>query len=447
MIIIRNVHDLFLNVINDIGISNISTEYRCSKYVLSLEIEEGLLLWNTLTMGFVFLPEINEKEWQIGEMSTHIYNKLVNLWFYVTKDFNEEEIYKKLLIKNRKNKLLRTKYTILTTLHCNANCVYCYERHGRFIKEFMSKTIAKDVVNFICKSNTAKEIRLDWMGGEPLLNHRIIDFICRELHKKEICFTSNLTTNGLKLSKSILDKSIDFWNLKSIQITLDGTENNYNIIKNYSTSLTNPFQVVLSNIEEILKNDIRLTIRLNLSSENSDDLIELIDQLVCRFPNTEKYLIYICFLENETHQLSKEKMRENIENWTKLSDKLWQLGFQQKLLEKEWPINKCIADNENCHVISPIGNLYRCEEIATEDIVGNIYEGITNKEIVEKWKQTNKNETCRTCRINPVCYNLLHCNSDLQCNELTEYIDIRSRQYAMKCEYKRFIQNKSLYNY
>ena len=106
MIIIRNVHDLFLNVINDIGISNISTEYRCSKYVLSLEIEEGLLLWNTLTMGFVFLPEINEKEWQIGEMSTHIYNKLVNLWFYVTKDFNEEEIYKKLLIKNRKNKLL-----------------------------------------------------------------------------------------------------------------------------------------------------------------------------------------------------------------------------------------------------------------------------------------------------------------------------------------------------
>ena len=37
MIIIRNVHDLFLNVINDIGISNISTEYRCSKYVLSLD--------------------------------------------------------------------------------------------------------------------------------------------------------------------------------------------------------------------------------------------------------------------------------------------------------------------------------------------------------------------------------------------------------------------------
>ena len=70
MIIIRNVNDLFLNVINDIGISNISTEYRCSKYVLSLEIEEGLLLWNTLTMGFVFLPEINEKEWQIGEIST-----------------------------------------------------------------------------------------------------------------------------------------------------------------------------------------------------------------------------------------------------------------------------------------------------------------------------------------------------------------------------------------
>lgn len=440
MKIIRKTHELFLQVVNNMNVNNISTKYRCCNYVLSLETKEGLLLWNTLTMCLVYLDDINERQWLEGNICINEYNELIKLWFYVAKDLDEEEIYKNIITENRKIKILNTKYTILTTLHCNARCPYCYERHGKFIKRTMSEKISKDVVNFILKNNTAKDIRLDWLGGEPLLNHRSIDIICEELKKQKICFTSNLTTNGFEITPQIIDKAKNLWNLKSIQITLDGTEKNYNKIKNYIVSSKNPYQVVLSNIEQILNTEIRLSIRLNLSSENVDDLIELIDQLIQRFPNTNKYLIYVCLLEEETHIADKNEMEKNIENWTKISEKLWNLGFQQKLLEEDWPVNKCIADNDNCHVISPIGNLYRCEEIESEDIVGNIYDGIINNKIVEKWKQTNKSDICHTCPINPVCYNLLHCNSDLQCNKLTQTIDISSRKYAMKFEYEKFIR-------
>ena len=416
-------------------------KYRPITYCKTTFIDDGVLLYSSLTRELLLLSYDEYKDFTNNKTNEF----LVKHWFMVPNDIDDSTLLY-LFDRTYKTRFPRNKYgkfnlcTIITTTDCNARCPYCYERHGKFIKRTMSEKISKDVVNFILKNNTAKDIRLDWLGGEPLLNHRSIDIICEELKKQKICFTSNLTTNGFEITPQIIDKAKNLWNLKSIQITLDGTEKNYNKIKNYIVSSKNPYQVVLSNIEQILNTEIRLSIRLNLSSENVDDLIELIDQLIQRFPNTNKYLIYVCLLEEETHIADKNEMEKNIENWTKISEKLWNLGFQQKLLEEDWPVNKCIADNDNCHVISPIGNLYRCEEIESEDIVGNIYDGIINNKIVEKWKQTNKSDICHTCPINPVCYNLLHCNSDLQCNKLTQTIDISSRKYAMKFEYEKFIR-------
>lgn len=441
MLILRSMHPVFQETVHSRKEIN-NNQFRCNRYVLTYEIPEGLLLWNTLSLGLVFIPNITVAAWKKKDLSRLEHDFMVRQYFYVPVSFDEDKIYNEIIHIHQKKTVLKTKYTILTTLYCNARCAYCYERHNRFIKTNMTAETAMTVVDFISRENKSDEIRLDWLGGEPLLNTRVIDIICKELTLKGVSFSSSLVTNGLLINDQILETALNTWKLKKIQITLDGREYLYNKTKNYSCGTANPYEVVMSNISKVVRSNIPLDIRLNLSGDNLKDLLCLVDELHQKYHGSQNILIYVSLLEEETHPDDKGKLDENKRNWQVISAKLWELGYRQKLLEDSWPIYKCIADNENCHVISPVGNLYRCEELSKEDIAGNIQDGITCPDVVHKWKMTNKSIKCLDCPINPVCYNLLHCPADLVCNDLTQFIDIVSRQKAMEYEY--YHQNKEL---
>lgn len=443
MKIIRPIHTTFLeeasNWLQDLK----DTEVRQNRYVLILEIDNGLLLWNTLTLGLVWLNNLSAKEWNDNLLDSDLISQLKSQWFYVPVDFNEPLFLQQMLIRQKQNFTPRTKYTILTTLHCNANCDYCYERHGNFVRKSMTDSVAHMVAGFINDNSKGNKIKLEWIGGEPLLNTKAVDLICRDLKNSRINFESGLISNGLLMNDPLINQAIDLWNLKSIQITIDGTKKVYNTIKNYSGNISNPFNRILTNIATILNAGIHLNIRLNLSSTNAEDLEKLIHLLVNRFPDTSKYLIYVSLLEQEMHCDNQEILNKNLNNWIYLAGLLSEKGFLQWPLDCSWPLNKCIADNDNCHVISPIGNLYRCEEISTEEAVGHLTTGITDPQKAAKWKVTNKTSECNDCPINPVCFNLLYCPADLTCNSLTKSIDIWKRILAMKTEYNTFINKHS----
>lgn len=89
---------------------------------------------------------------------------------------------------------------------------------------------------------------------------------------------------------------------------------------------------------------------------------------------------------------------------------------------------------------SPVDNLYQCEELSKENTVGNIQDGIIYPDVIYKWKMNNKSIKCLGCPINPICYKLLYCPGDLECYELTQFVDFVSRQKAMGYVY--FNQNR-----
>ena len=76
-------------------------------------------------------------------------------------------------------------------------------------------------------------INITWFGGEPLLNVEIINYICEKLVENNIKFISSIITNGYLFNDKLVTMAGHKWNLSHAQISLDGTEPEYNRIKNY----------------------------------------------------------------------------------------------------------------------------------------------------------------------------------------------------------------------
>ncbi|UCH93473.1 MAG: hypothetical protein JSV88_24820, partial [Candidatus Aminicenantes bacterium] len=65
--------------------------------------------------------------------------------------------------------------TIVTTLDCNLNCIYCYE--GNHPVQYADSILEQDILKFTSekiKSMGYKSIYTTWYGGEPLLNKEFI---------------------------------------------------------------------------------------------------------------------------------------------------------------------------------------------------------------------------------------------------------------------------------
>ena len=173
---------------------------------------------------------------------------------------------------------------ILTTTGCNAQCHYCYQHHlTEENVEFLTKENADKIINFAIEYQKKHPRKIDfrWFGGEPLLNYKIVNYICDELQKNGIRYKSHMITNGVLLNEQMFQETIKHkWNLDKIQITLDGTELEHNKIKNYKNKQINGFQTTINNIQNILENhEMRIDIRLNLSPTNKEDFLNLINYL------------------------------------------------------------------------------------------------------------------------------------------------------------------------
>jgi sulfatase maturation enzyme AslB (radical SAM superfamily) len=109
-------------------------------------------------------------------------------------------------------------------------------------------------------------------------------------------FKSSAVSNGYLFDKETVQKSVTDWNLKKVQITLDGTETVYNKAKAYIYKNTNCYRTVMENIDHLLTAGIAVTIRLNLSLYNAEDLIQLVNELAERFGGRRGFFVYADYI-------------------------------------------------------------------------------------------------------------------------------------------------------
>ena len=149
-----------------------------------------------------------------------------------------------------KNESLCRSITFQVTDDCCCACTYCYQINKGHRK--MTKDVAKKVINMLFdmydKNNDTfinhktQAIILDFIGGEPLMNVELIDYICtifldeciKRDHPWQYTWRASMISNGkYYFTKEVQDFLNKFKGFVSFAITLDGPKEVHDICRVY----------------------------------------------------------------------------------------------------------------------------------------------------------------------------------------------------------------------
>lgn len=406
------------------------TEYRLMKFLLEIEVEDGLLLQNVITGELVLLTEAERHVLhQLPARYKDGLEALVYGYYLVPVDFDEclfVQGYRKILQQLERNKVLPiTKYTIFPTTCCNAHCFYCFE--SDYQKISMDSETAEKVADFIRQNSDGQRVHISWFGGEPTVAENRIDEICRLLTEQKVDFASSMVSNGYLFTKEMVSKAVSEWHLQNIQITLDGTEEVYNQTKQYH-STDNAYQRVLNNIMLILEAGIHVSVLLNLDYHNFDDLFALVDELAERFKNYSNLHIASHVLFNDEGYEKVHHTEEESEELAKrnhlLADYVKNTGLKGNVLgsaERGGTLPKlrylyCRVNDSGAVVIGPNGCLYKCEHIDHRlTSPACLDHPVFDEQEMEQWFQPAEGKQCKACRLYPECFVPTGCSNHAKC--------------------------------
>ncbi len=403
------------------------SELKTSRFNVSFRNESGeMVLANLLTKA---IAEVERKNEQIvkkflknpnapcsGKDEKEILDNLKYGGYVIDSAF-DEIAHLKLVNSMERFDRSQLAVTIMPTMQCNFNCVYCYEKKEGPV---MDLTVADTIVSFAKEMlKDKKRISLGWFGGEPLLAFHIIEYINSRVadasQKEGLKFDSFITTNGYLLD----DKKIEMLeplSIRSLQITLDGPprfHNKYRPLKGGGPT----FDRIYSNLARLFEKtkNVSVKLRVNIGPDNYDSVDELLDMLE-RFPK-DRFLVYFRWifqgsdLNPEFHRRVNAFMGTPKEKFLKLADLYYKAvdrGFEVML-----PILNsnvyCEYDRVSSILIGPKGGLYLCTVAVGEKFVagritpdGPVYDS----KLYERWHGFSafEDEQCLKCPLLPLCF-------------------------------------------
>jgi len=433
-----------------------SKKYRRFFYLTECPVEGGSIFLNTITYELLLLSNEEIRLLNNPDLNNDLVHYLVEQYFLVPEDFDDKKIGLQIIdtrlqIQNIYTNQPYSYIAILTTTGCNARCFYCFEKGAKVSN--MTEQTAYDVADFIEKKG-AKKIKIQWFGGEPLINIKPIDIICHALTEKNIDFDSIMVSNGYALSEDVIKKAVELWKLRKIQITLDGTEEVYNKVKDYVyKDVPSPFLTVMNNIENALKAGIQINIRLNMDEHNADDLFDLARQLVNRFGCYKNCYIYVVRLFEDT--CSKISNRDAVDRHKIIKQSVELSDFIYNNMPKP-PIDKlpksisspntCMACSDNSVMIVPDGHLGKCEHFVDSDFFGSIYSDDIDLKKIAKYKERDTViPECNDCNFKSLCVHLKCCSGVPNHCDDVDKVAIEERLHSkLKNIYNKFLETEQM---
>ena len=373
-------------------------KYKKSEFNYVHEKEDYVLIYNTLYNSLIRL-DLNEYEQYLDEKE--ISEILLENGFFVEKELNEKAKYLACSQVFTLHIPRPLSITVTTTLRCNARCDYCYEKGVK--QEDIFWNAEEQIVKFIKRHMIQSEVQIIWFGGEPLMNTKFMDALSSRLNKEGINFQSYIITNGSLLKKDTIEKKFSFWNVKNIQITLDGAKDKYEIRKNYINPSEGEFYNILNNIRGAAQKKIFINIRLNIDRGNKDSILELLKEIDSIYANCENVVFYPAFITGSQYPMEENEKVEYIKQMLLTVKNIKKLTVGTKLYSLP-RMHACMNGDPRSFSIDIYGNVFTCEHY-----VGKEEKKIGNIALAEYGKDNRGceiifREECNNCVFLPKCY-------------------------------------------
>ena len=431
-----------------------SKKYRKFYYITECPVQGGILLSNTVTYELLFLSDDEKKLLNNPNLNDKTVQYLAEQYFLVPENFDDKKFASGIIDTRIQMQNIYTNpsfsfFVILTTTGCNARCFYCFEQGAKVSN--MTEQTAHDVAAFI-KRKGDKKVKIQWFGGEPLVNTNAIDTICNDLIENKVNFASTMVSNAYLLDEETIKKAVELWKLEKIQITLDGTEEVYNKVKNYVyKDVSSPFKKVLNNVENALKAGIKISIRLNMGEHNIEDLYELSKMLVKKFNKYNNCHIYVVRLfeqgsyviTNKTH--NQHKLIESAVELQNYIDNNMPVPALDRLQKSVMTPNTCMACNDKAVMIVPDGHLGKCEHFVDSDFFGSIYSDDYDLKKIAKYKERRiVSPNCEDCEFKSLCMPLKCCTGIPDgCDEIEKKALTARLHSKLKNIYNKFLEEEA----
>lgn len=300
---------------------------------------------------------------------------------------------------------------------CNLACKYCFAGKGEYDgpKGLMSFETGKRALDFLIEqSGTRRNLEVDFFGGEPLLNWDVCKKLVKygreqeKIHNKNFRFT--ITTNGLLIN----DDVINFCNkeMGNVVLSLDGkksTNDAMRVARNGSGS----YDLIIDKFKKFAdsRNQVNYYMRGTYTHNNLDFSKDILHMADLGFK--ELSIEPVVCSPDEPYALKESDLPVLKEQYQLLADEMLKRyrkgnGFTFYHYMIDLDAGPCIVKRvSGCGVgteylaVTPSGDLYPCHQFVGDEkfLLGNIWEGITNKKVLKQFENCNvySHKECKDC--------------------------------------------------
>lgn len=272
--------------------------------------EEQCLMINTLTGAIDIIDSDTKKI--IEKIKQHKYDE---------EKFEDKEVYLQLKARgyvyeseDEENKIISkaericdellnqsfcSEFIISPTMGCNLRCTYCFESNSQHVDyNTMTEKQLDSILNYIFNvkkenedliAKTGKKMGIRIFGGEPLLpqNRKLIGKILDFSEKNHIGV--NIVTNGTTV-EAYMDLLLKYKDILLLQITMDGDQKTHDQ-RRVRADGKGTFMEICNNINKLIENNIKITLRVNLDRNNINKIDKLQKTVDEQGWNNNKYII------------------------------------------------------------------------------------------------------------------------------------------------------------
>lgn len=326
-------------------------------------------------------------------------------------------------------------HIIVPTIRCNLRCVYCHseaEPMTRGPQFDMSEETLKKVLHFIFQTPKDR-IRIEFQGGEPMLNKKIIkktlQFAQELALKTNKRFNIALVSNFTQLDDDMLEFLVKHKELLSISTSLDGPQELHDQNRCFLNNGAGTYDNVTRNIERCQEKGLHVGLLMVTTRYSLPYWKEIVDEYV----RWGQKGIHVKLLDRvgyaaEVWDEIGYSMDEYVSFWKKVNNYSFELFDKGIMIFDRFfklALKKILysSDPDYLDWMSPCGTLrgqvvynhngdiYCCDEARVSEnfIVGNVFES-TYASLLEKDKTQEiikssmlEGYYCDSCFFKPYC--------------------------------------------